>query len=50
MPKSPAPSATDPALLPATELVALYRAGSLSPVEAAMACLKRIEKHDGALK
>jgi len=49
MPKSPAPSATDPALLSATELVALYRAGSLSPVEAAMACLKRIEKHDGAL-
>src|SRR3990170_5495672 len=35
---------TDPALLPATELVALYRARKLSPVEATMATLARIER------
>ncbi|NNG02651.1 MAG: amidase [Inquilinus sp.] len=33
----------DPALLPATEMVARYRAGSLSPVTVTEACLARIE-------
>ncbi len=46
MPEDPA---TDPALLPATELLRLYKDGTLSPVEATMACLKRIEAHDRAL-
>ena len=36
--------ATDPALLSAAELVALYRAKKLSPVEAAQATLARIER------
>jgi aspartyl-tRNA(Asn)/glutamyl-tRNA(Gln) amidotransferase subunit A len=39
----------DPALLSATDLVALYRAKALSPVEAAKAALARIERHDGAV-
>ena len=38
---------TNPALLSATELVQLYRAGKLSPVEAAEAVLARIRKIDG---
>ena len=38
---------TDPALLSATELVQLYRAGKLSPVEAAEAALARIRKING---
>jgi aspartyl-tRNA(Asn)/glutamyl-tRNA(Gln) amidotransferase subunit A len=37
-------SATDPALLSATELVALYRARKLSPVEVTKATLARIER------
>jgi aspartyl-tRNA(Asn)/glutamyl-tRNA(Gln) amidotransferase subunit A len=37
-------SPTDPALLSATELVALYRAKKLSPVEAVRATLARIER------
>src|SRR5262245_14227446 len=37
-------SPTDPALLSATELVALYRARKLSPVEATRATLARIER------
>lgn len=36
----------DPALLPAVELVALYRARKLSPVEATKAALDRIAKHN----
>ncbi len=39
----------DPALLPAARLLELYRDGALSPVEATMAALKRIEQHDEAL-
>jgi aspartyl-tRNA(Asn)/glutamyl-tRNA(Gln) amidotransferase subunit A len=38
---------TDPALLSATELLSLYRAKKLSPVEATKAALDRIRKHDG---
>jgi aspartyl-tRNA(Asn)/glutamyl-tRNA(Gln) amidotransferase subunit A len=38
---------SDPALLPATELVALYRKKALSPVEATQAALARIERHNG---
>lgn len=34
---------TDPALLSATDLVALYRSKKLSPVEAVKATLARIE-------
>ena len=41
---------TDPTLLSATELIALYRAKALSPVEATRAALARIERHDGAVK
>jgi aspartyl-tRNA(Asn)/glutamyl-tRNA(Gln) amidotransferase subunit A len=37
----------DPALTSATELVALYRAGALSPVEATKAALARIERLNG---
>ena len=33
----------------ATELVAAFRAGDLSPVEATEATLQRIEERDGAL-
>ncbi len=40
---------SDPALASATELVALYRAKALSPVEAAKAALARIERHDGVV-
>ncbi|MEJ2122586.1 MAG: amidase family protein, partial [Alphaproteobacteria bacterium] len=40
---------TDLALAPATELVALYKAGKASPVEATQAALARIEKHNPAL-
>ena len=36
----------DPALLSAVELVELYRARKLSPVEATKAALERIEKHN----
>ena len=39
-------SASDPAELTATELLTLYRAGSLSPVEATEACLSRIRLYD----
>src|SRR4029453_9368172 len=39
-----ATSPTDPALLSATELLALYRAKKLSPVEAVQATLARIER------
>jgi aspartyl-tRNA(Asn)/glutamyl-tRNA(Gln) amidotransferase subunit A len=39
----------DPALLTASELLARYRDGTLSPVEACEAALARIEAHDGAL-
>src|SRR5262245_18985324 len=39
----------DPAALSATDLVALYRAKALSPVEVAKAALARIERHDGAV-
>src|SRR4029453_11931278 len=39
-----ATSPTDPALLSAAELVALYRAKQLSPVEAVRATLARIER------
>jgi aspartyl-tRNA(Asn)/glutamyl-tRNA(Gln) amidotransferase subunit A len=39
----------DPARLPATELVALYRAKRLSPVEAVQATLERIERFNGAV-
>jgi aspartyl-tRNA(Asn)/glutamyl-tRNA(Gln) amidotransferase subunit A len=40
---------SDPALLSATDLIALYRAKALSPVEATSAALARIERHDGAV-
>ena len=39
--------AHDPHLLSATDLVAAYRAGALSPVEAVAACLDRIDALDG---
>jgi aspartyl-tRNA(Asn)/glutamyl-tRNA(Gln) amidotransferase subunit A len=39
----------DPALLPAATLIKLYREGALSPVEATLAALKRIEQHNEAL-
>jgi aspartyl-tRNA(Asn)/glutamyl-tRNA(Gln) amidotransferase subunit A len=39
----------DPALASARELVALYRAGALSPVEATGAALARIERYGGAV-
>jgi aspartyl-tRNA(Asn)/glutamyl-tRNA(Gln) amidotransferase subunit A len=39
----------DPALLSATELVALYRSRSLSPVEATKATLARIERCNGVV-
>jgi Asp-tRNA(Asn)/Glu-tRNA(Gln) amidotransferase A subunit family amidase len=40
---------SDPALLSATELVALYRKKALSPVEATKATLARIERHNAAV-
>jgi aspartyl-tRNA(Asn)/glutamyl-tRNA(Gln) amidotransferase subunit A len=40
---------SDPALLSATDLVALYRAKALSPVEATRAALDRIERHNDAV-
>jgi aspartyl-tRNA(Asn)/glutamyl-tRNA(Gln) amidotransferase subunit A len=40
---------SDPALLSATDLIALYRAKALSPVEATKAALDRIEAHNGAV-
>ena len=40
------PVSQDPALLSAVELVALYRARKLSPVEATRAALDRIAKHN----
>ncbi|RRO20496.1 amidase [Saccharopolyspora rhizosphaerae] len=40
---------TEPAELPATELLAAYAAGTLSPVEATQAVLKRIDDHDTTL-
>ncbi|MBO0766251.1 MAG: amidase [Hyphomicrobiaceae bacterium] len=40
---------SDPALVCAAELVALYRAKALSPVEATKAALARIERHGGAV-
>jgi aspartyl-tRNA(Asn)/glutamyl-tRNA(Gln) amidotransferase subunit A len=39
----------DPALLSATDLIALYRVKALSPVEATKAVLARIERHNGAV-
>ena len=39
-------SSTNPALLSATELVALYRSKALSPVEAVKATLARIDAHN----
>jgi aspartyl-tRNA(Asn)/glutamyl-tRNA(Gln) amidotransferase subunit A len=45
----PADAPSDPALASATELVALYRARALSPVEATRAALARIERHDRAV-
>ncbi|MDN5857635.1 MAG: amidase [Pseudonocardia sp.] len=40
---------TNPADLTAVELLAGYRAGGLSPVEATQAALDRIDAHDGAV-
>ena len=40
---------TDPSLMPATELLRLYRAKKLSPVEATRAALDRIAQSDHAL-
>ena len=40
---------SDPAVLSATDLVALYRAKALSPVEATKAALARIERHNAAV-
>jgi aspartyl-tRNA(Asn)/glutamyl-tRNA(Gln) amidotransferase subunit A len=40
---------SDPALLSATDLIALYRAKALSPVEVTKAALARVERHDGAV-
>ncbi|HMN84809.1 MAG TPA: amidase [Bauldia sp.] len=36
-------------MIPATELVALYRSGTVSPVEATRAALDRIAEHNGVL-
>lgn len=43
------PTQTDPALLSATELVALFRSKRLSPVEAMKATLARIERFNGII-
>ncbi len=40
---------SDPALLSATQLVALFRSKALSPVEATKAALARIERHNAAV-
>ena len=40
---------SDPALASATELLALYRARALSPVEATKSALARIERHNGTV-
>jgi aspartyl-tRNA(Asn)/glutamyl-tRNA(Gln) amidotransferase subunit A len=40
---------SDPALLSATELLALYRKKALSPVEATKTALARIERHNAAV-
>ncbi|TDD80126.1 amidase, partial [Saccharopolyspora karakumensis] len=40
---------TQPAELPATELLSAYAAGTLSPVEACEAALQRINDHDPAI-
>jgi aspartyl-tRNA(Asn)/glutamyl-tRNA(Gln) amidotransferase subunit A len=40
---------SDPALASATELLALYRARALSPVEATKSVLARIERHNGTV-
>lgn len=40
---------SDPALMPATELLSRFRAKDLSPVEVTEAALKRIDRHDGEL-
>jgi aspartyl-tRNA(Asn)/glutamyl-tRNA(Gln) amidotransferase subunit A len=40
---------SDPGLLSATELIALYRRKALSPVEATSAALARIERHNGVV-
>jgi aspartyl-tRNA(Asn)/glutamyl-tRNA(Gln) amidotransferase subunit A len=42
-------TSTDPALLPATELVRRYRRGSLSPVAVVEACLERVARWNGAV-
>lgn len=42
-----ADTSSDPALLSATELIALYRRKALSPVEATRAALARIERYNG---
>src|SRR5882757_2296933 len=39
----------DICMMPAEELIAKYRSGALSPVEATRAALDRIDGHDGAL-
>jgi aspartyl-tRNA(Asn)/glutamyl-tRNA(Gln) amidotransferase subunit A len=46
---SPAEAMGDPALLSATDLMELYRAKALSPVEAVKAVLARIERHGAAV-
>ena len=43
------PKSTDPSQLPATEMVALFRRGELSPVDVAKAALARIKTCDGAV-
>jgi len=43
------PEGSDPAEMTALELATLYREGSLSPVEAARACLQRIGRHNDAV-
>ncbi|HEY6608816.1 MAG TPA: amidase [Candidatus Limnocylindria bacterium] len=45
-----APDATDPCFLPASDLAAAYRRGSLSPVEVVDAVLDRIARHDSQMR
>lgn len=40
---------SDPALLSATQMLKLFRSGTLSPLEATRAALEAIERHDGDL-